>query len=93
MTKLAPITRLILIGEALYGRTWQAQMCDLLQVDSRRVAHWIAGTRPIPDGIWAELTLALRARGNAALKLADSSSPPTHQAESTYARLGTRRLI
>jgi hypothetical protein len=62
------------IGEALYGRTWQAQMCDLLRVDNRRVAHWLEGTRPIPDGIFTELADELRRRGKRALLLAEQLS-------------------
>lgn len=76
---MTDIDSLTLIGEALYGRTWQAQMCDLLRVDNRRVAHWLAGSRPIPPGIWVELIAALRERGDAALKLADSLTAGPHR--------------
>lgn len=43
------------VGEALYGRSWKAQTAALLKVDRRRINHWLEGTRPIPEGIWAEL--------------------------------------
>jgi succinate dehydrogenase flavin-adding protein (antitoxin of CptAB toxin-antitoxin module) len=59
------------IGEALYGDTWQAQMTRLLDIDSRRVAHWLEGTRPIPDRILTELVAELRRRGNRAIALAE----------------------
>ncbi|MEQ1696983.1 MAG: hypothetical protein ABL901_14195 [Hyphomicrobiaceae bacterium] len=63
--------RLTSIGEALYGRTWQAQIASLLDVDPRRVRQWLSGDRPIPVGAWPELRAELRLRGKSALALAD----------------------
>lgn len=59
------------VGEALYGRIWQAQLSELLQVDSRRVRAWLSNERPIPDGVWKELAGELRRRGTRAMSLAD----------------------
>jgi hypothetical protein len=59
------------IGEALYGRIWQAQICELLQIDSRRVRAWISGERSIPPTILPELVAELRRRGKRAIALAD----------------------
>jgi hypothetical protein len=67
---MTDIDRLFLAGEALYGRSWQSQVADLLNVDTRRIRQWIAQERPIPSGIWHDLERALRGRGHAALALA-----------------------
>ncbi len=45
------------IGEALYGRSWQAQLADDLGVDRRRITHWLDGTRSIPAGVWGDLKI------------------------------------
>lgn len=47
--------KLMLVGESLFGRSWQAQTADYLKVDRRRITHWLDETRPIPLGIWSEL--------------------------------------
>lgn len=58
------------IGEALYGPGWKSALADLLDVDYRRIKHWLDGTRPIPL-IEAELAAELRRRGKQALALAE----------------------
>lgn len=53
--------RLTIIGQAIYGRSWQSQIADDLLVDRRSVNHWLNGTRTMPNGIWLELNeLALK---------------------------------
>ena len=51
--------KLFYIGRAAFGRSWQAQLADYLNVDRRRITHWIQGTRPIPAGVWVDLKLML----------------------------------
>ena len=67
---MTDIERLIAAGEALYGRTWQAQLSDLLEIDPRRIRQWVDGSRPISHGIWLEISAELRKRGKNALDLA-----------------------
>ncbi len=44
------------IGQALYGDRWQSDIArDLGLSDARRVRQWMAGERPIPPGVWADL--------------------------------------
>lgn len=47
--------RLTTYGYALYGRTWKTAMAEELNVDARRITHWIQGTRPVPSGVWSDL--------------------------------------
>lgn len=65
---------LIAAGESLYGPRWQSEVARLLEIDNRRVRAWLAGERPIPDGIWRELAIELRRRGKRAIVLADQLS-------------------
>lgn len=51
------------IGEALYGPRWQTDLArDLELSDARRVRQWIAGERPIPPGVWADLSSLVKQR-------------------------------
>ena len=50
------------VGEAMYGTGWKIQVAELLSVDRRRINHWLAGDRPIPDGIWGELSAEINKR-------------------------------
>lgn len=47
--------RLTTYGYALYGRSWKTAMAEDLNVDARRITHWIQGTRPVPSGVWSDL--------------------------------------
>lgn len=58
-------------GQALYGDRWQTDVAKALGVDARRVRQWMTGDRPIPPGIWSDLSDLLRERGKVALELAD----------------------
>lgn len=51
------------VGQALYGPRWQTDIArDLGLSDSRRARQWMAGERPIPPGVWADLAALARAR-------------------------------
>ena len=61
---------LALAGQALYGERWQTDLArDLGISDARRVRQWMSGDRPIPTGVWADITRLLRHRGLNALSL------------------------
>lgn len=48
------------IGQTLYGEHWQAGMAkDLKLSDTKRIRGWLAG-KPIPDGIWKDLSILLK---------------------------------
>lgn len=46
-------------GKLLFGEQWQSNLADKLGIDSRRVRHWIAGTRSIPHFVNVEVTKLL----------------------------------
>lgn len=43
------------IGVALFGKAWKKALAESLEVDERRITHWLQCTRPIPDGVWSDL--------------------------------------
>ncbi len=49
-------------GIALYGQTWQTQLGNALGTDSRRIRQWLAGTRPVPAGVWIDIKLLAEQR-------------------------------
>ena len=50
-------------GKALFGDRWQTDLSrDLGLSDARRIRQWMAGERPIPVGIWADVAGLLRHR-------------------------------
>lgn len=53
-----------MVGEALYGPShWQAGLKKALGLnDTRRIRHWMAGTRPIPKGVWIDIKTMLLER-------------------------------
>jgi len=53
-----------IVGEALFGPShWQAGLTKALELsDSRRIRHWMAGSRPIPDGVWTDIKNMLQER-------------------------------
>lgn len=63
--------RLRRCGTILYGDRWQSDLARALNVNDRRVRQWIAGERPIPAGIWADIAALLRQRQQEALALLD----------------------
>jgi hypothetical protein len=47
------------IGEFIYGDQWQAPLARDLDVGERSMRRWVAGTDPIPNGVWRELEIRL----------------------------------
>lgn len=43
------------IGLALFGKSWKKSLAESLNVDERRITHWLQSTRPVPDGVWGDL--------------------------------------
>ncbi|WP_447506998.1 hypothetical protein [Acinetobacter oleivorans] len=43
------------IGRAYFGNSWKKSMAIALNVDERRITHWLQSTRPVPTGVWADL--------------------------------------
>ncbi len=51
------------IGGVLWGEHWQTKMAEALELSSpARIRQWLTGGN-VPFGVWAELDLMLRARG------------------------------
>ncbi len=42
-------------GLALFGNSWKSSLAEALNVDKRRITHWLDGTRPVPNGVWADI--------------------------------------
>jgi hypothetical protein len=42
-------------GRALYGNAWKSSLADALNVDPRRITHWLDDTRPVPTGVWTDI--------------------------------------
>jgi hypothetical protein len=42
-------------GRALYGNAWKSSLADALNVDPRRITHWLDGTRHVPAGVWTDI--------------------------------------
>lgn len=53
---------LLRCGRVLYGARWQSDLARALAVNDRRVRQWMAGERPIPWGVWADIAGLLRER-------------------------------
>lgn len=50
-------------GIALYGERWQSDIARALKInDSRRIRQWMAGERPIPQGVFNDLKQLLESR-------------------------------
>lgn len=47
--------KLTMCGRALYGNAWKSSLAEALNVDPRRITHWLDGTRPVPVGIWTDI--------------------------------------
>ena len=59
-------------GQALYGERWQTDLTRALGVkDARRLRQWMSEDRPIPVGVWADISQLLRSRAFAALELSN----------------------
>ena len=42
-------------GQALFGNSWKSSLAEALNVDPRRITHWLDGTRPVPVGVWDDI--------------------------------------
>lgn len=50
-------------GHALFGDRWQSDLSRELGLsDTRRIRHWMSGSRPIPVTVWADICRMLRQR-------------------------------
>lgn len=49
-------------GEALYGERWQSDLARALGINDRRVRQWLTGDRPIPPGVWTDISKLLQQR-------------------------------
>lgn len=43
------------IGIYLFGKSWKKALAEALNIDERRITHWLQCTRPVPDGVWNDL--------------------------------------
>ena len=43
------------IGKSLFGNSWKKATAEALNVDERRITHWLQATRSIPNGVWGDL--------------------------------------
>ena len=44
-------------GQALFGNSWKSSLAESLNVDPRRITHWLDGTRPVPEGVWQDIKI------------------------------------
>ena len=51
-------------GAVLYGPAWQSELARKLGVADRTVRYWVAGERPIPAGVWADIARLLEKHGD-----------------------------
>lgn len=58
----ANTAKLIKLGEAAFGSSWQSQTARTINVDPRRVQQWVREDRIVPDGALADLTEVLKYR-------------------------------
>jgi hypothetical protein len=49
-------------GQALFGNAWKSSLAEALNVDPRRITHWLDGTRPVPAGVWADIKMLAEQR-------------------------------
>lgn len=49
-------------GLALFGNAWKSSLAEALNVDPRRITHWLDGTRPVPVGVWADIKMLAEQR-------------------------------
>lgn len=52
------------IGASLFGKSWKKALAEALNVDERRITHWLQCTRPVPDGVWKDLKIIADQRKN-----------------------------
>jgi len=49
-------------GLALFGNAWKSSLAEALNVDPRRITHWLDVTRPVPAGVWADIKMLAEQR-------------------------------
>jgi hypothetical protein len=49
-------------GLALFGNAWKSSLAEALNVDPRRITHWLDCTRPVPSGVWADIKMLAEQR-------------------------------
>lgn len=49
-------------GVILFGNAWKSSLAEALNVDPRRITHWLDGTRPVPEGVWVDIKLLAEQR-------------------------------
>lgn len=63
--------KLRMVGEAIFGPNWQTPLASELKVADRTMRRWAAGEFEPPQGIWKDLAVLCRKRGEALNKIAD----------------------
>lgn len=58
----ANTAKLIKLGQAAFGDSWQSQTARAINVDPRRVQQWVREDRIVPDGVLADLIEVLEHR-------------------------------
>ena len=51
--------KLIKAGHAAFGRNWQTELSERLDVNSRTVRHWVSGRNNVKDGVIEDVKLIL----------------------------------
>jgi len=62
MLELQEYSKLTKCGIALFGNAWKSSLAEALNVDQRRITHWLDGTRPVPDGAWTDIKMLAEQR-------------------------------
>lgn len=50
------------IGKALFGNSWKKALATALNVNERRITHWLQCTRPISVDVWDKLKIIAEQR-------------------------------
>lgn len=50
------------VSVALFGKSWEKELVDALDVDDITITAWLQCTRPIPHNVWVELGKIAKAR-------------------------------
>lgn len=51
--------KLIKAGQAAFGRNWQTELSERLNVNSRTVRHWVSGRNNVKEGVIDDVKLIL----------------------------------
>lgn len=61
---------IVSVGEALFGSRWQSELARAIGVADRTVRRWVAGSHPVPAGVYAQMLEIMRDRRRAFPQLA-----------------------